>query len=65
MSTKEAKYIALGYIAREVISLKRFLNELQIVAEPIVSVTLYGDNETSITLTMNAESQHRTKHIDV
>ena len=28
-------------------------------------MTLYGDNEMSIALTKNAESQHRTKHIDV
>lgn len=63
-STTEAEYIALGYAAREAIWLRRFLNELQ-VSEPIKCITLYGDNETSITLTKNAESQHRTKHIDV
>ncbi len=64
-STTEAEYIALGHGARKTIWLRRFLNELQIVAQPIASVTFYGDNETSITLTKNAESQHRTKHIDV
>lgn len=63
-STTEAEYIALGYAARKAIWLRRFLNELQ-VSEPIKCITLYGDNETSITLTKNAESQHRTKHIDV
>lgn len=63
-STTEAEYIALGHAARETIWLRRFLNELRI-EEPISSVTLYGDNETSITLTKNAESQNRTKHIDV
>lgn len=28
-------------------------------------ITLHGDNEMSIALTKNAESQRRTKHIDV
>ncbi len=64
-STTKAEYIALGHEAQEAIWLRRFLNELQIVAQPIASVALYGDNQTSIRLTKNAESQHRTKHIDV
>ncbi len=34
---------------------------LDIVSE----ITLNGDNEMSITLTKNTESQHRTKHVDV
>ena len=33
--------------------------------EVVEDVTLYGDNEMSIVLTKNTESQHRTKHIDV
>ena len=33
--------------------------------EAVENVTLYGDNEMSIALTKNVESQHRTKHIDV
>lgn len=63
-STTEAEYIALGHPAREAIWLRRFINELQ-VSEPINHITLHGDNETSIMLTKNAESQHRTKRIDV
>ena len=31
----------------------------------VPAITLNDDNEMSITLTKNAESQHRTKHIDV
>ncbi len=65
MSTTEAEYIALGHAAREAIWLRCFLNELQIVTQPIASVTVYRDNKTRITLTTNAESQHKTKHIDV
>ncbi len=63
-STTKAEYIALGHAAREAIWLRRFINELQ-VDDPIYSITLYGDNETSITLTKNAKSQNHTKHIDV
>lgn len=33
--------------------------------EVIKNITLYGNNEMSIALTKNAESQHQTKHIDV
>ena len=63
-STTEAEYIALGHAARESVWIRRFLNKLG-VADPIGACVLYGDNETSIILTKNAESQARTKHIDV
>lgn len=33
--------------------------------DTVENLTLHGDNEMSINLTKNAESQHRTKHIDV
>lgn len=54
-STTEAEYISLGHAAREAIWLRRFLNELK-VSEPLKQITLYGDNEASITLTENVES---------
>lgn len=63
-STTEAEYIALGHGARESVWIRRFLNELKVEA-PIGACLLHGDNETSIILTKNAESQARTKHIDV
>ena len=62
-STTEAEYIALGHAAREAVWIRRFINEMKL--EVIEDLTLYGDNEMSIALTKNAESQHRTKHIDV
>ena len=64
-STTEAEHIAFGHVSREAIWLRRFLNKLQILAQPIASVTFYGNNETNITLTKNAESQHWTKHTNV
>ncbi len=62
-STTEAEYIALGHGAREAEWIKRFVNELEM--EVTETVILHGDNEMSIALTKNAESQRRTKHIDV
>lgn len=61
-STTEAEYIAIGHAAREGIWIKRFINELQL---EITGLSLKGDNEASLNLTKNPESQHRTKHIDV
>lgn len=63
-STTEAEYITLGHAARESVWIRRFLKELR-VEDPIGACILHGDNETSIILTKNAESQARTKHIDV
>lgn len=63
-STTEAKYIALGHAGRESAWIRRFLIELR-VSDPVGACILHGDNETSIILTRSAESQARTKHIDV
>lgn len=62
-STTEAEYIALGHAAREAVWIRRFINEMSF--ETVEGLTLHGDNEISIALTKNAESQHRTKHIYV
>lgn len=61
-STTEAEYIAIGHAAREGVWIKRFINELSL---EITGFCLKGDNEASLSLTKNPESQHRTKHIDV
>ena len=62
-STTEAEYIALGHAAREAVWIRTFINKMKL--EAVKDITLYGDNKMSIALTKNAESQHRTKHIDV
>ena len=62
-STTKAKYIALSHAAKKAVWIKRFINERKLKA--IEDVTLYNDNEMSITLTKNAESQYQTKHINV
>lgn len=63
-STAEAKYIALSHGAREAVWLRRLANKLM-PQDPVPKITLLGDNESSIPMTMNAESQNRTKHINV
>ncbi len=55
-SMTEAEYIALGHTAREAMWIQRFINEMRL--EVVESITLHGDNEMSIALTKNAESQH-------
>lgn len=63
-STTKAKYIALGHAARKSVWIRKFLNKLN-VADPIGACILHKNNETSIVLTKNAESQVRTKHINM
>lgn len=51
ISTIEAKYITLGYVARKAIQIKKLINEMGL--EAIVNLILYRDNKMSITLTRN------------
>lgn len=62
-SITEVEYIALGYAGREAVWIRRFNNEMTV--DIVSAMTLNGDNEMSITLTKNAESQHRTQHTDI
>ena len=62
-STTKAEYIALRHAVRKVVWIRRFINKIEI--EVIGDLTLFGDNEMSIALTKNAESQYQTKHINV
>ncbi len=61
--TTKAEYIAFGHIAKEAIWIKQFINKFKI--KTVEHLILNGDNEMSIALTKNVESQHRIKHIDV
>ena len=51
-STVEAEYIALSYSIRELIWLPRMVRELKI-KKPQTGITLYGDNQGSISLSRN------------
>lgn len=64
-SSTEAECIVLCHATREEVLIKRFFNELRLNAVLIKSIALLKNNEISITLTKNVESQHQTKQIDV
>ena len=55
--------MALGHAAWEAVWIRRFIRKM--MPKVVLEITLDGDNEMSIALTKNAESQHCTKHIDV
>lgn len=57
------EYIALGYAARKVIWIRRFINKIKL--ETVKSVILYGNNKMSIALTKNAKNQYQIKQINV
>lgn len=63
-STSEAEYVAVSHGAREGVWMRRFLIELP-PEQAVRKMEMLGDNETSLTLTKDHESQYRTKHIDV
>lgn len=50
----KVRYIALEYIAKEAIWIKRFINKMKL--KVIKDFTLYRDNKISITLIKNIES---------
>lgn len=65
ISITKAKYIALRHILREAIWIRRLIKEMNLEARGVNSVTLYGDNEISIIMTNNVESQYCIKHVNV
>ena len=64
ISTSEAEYVAMSHRAKESVWIQRLLNEL-LPEQAIRKIEMLGDNETSLTLTRDSESQNRTKYIDV
>ena len=62
--TSEAKYVAMSYGAKERVWIRRFLNEL-LPEQAVRKMEMLSNNETSLTLTKDLESQNRTNHIDV
>lgn len=50
----KAEYIALNYVARKAIWIRKFINKIKL--EVVKDFTLYSDNKMSIILTKNAKS---------
>lgn len=63
LSTTESEYVAASNAIKELIWLKRLINEL--VAGQYKSVEFYLDNQSAIRLIKNPEFHKRSKHIDV
>lgn len=64
LSTTDAEYIAAAEAAREAIWLKGFVNDLHI-ADTLIAIPLFIDNNAVLKLSKNPELHQRTKHIDV
>jgi hypothetical protein len=63
LSSTEAEYIAAAHATKEVVWLRRLLNELgQAPRDPTL---LHVDNQSAIAIVQNPEFHDRTKHIDV
>jgi transposase InsO family protein len=62
LSTTEAEYIAITEAAKELLWMKKFLQELGLQQERYV---LYCDSQSAIHLSKNSTFHSRSKHIDV
>ena len=62
LSTTEAEFIAATEASKELLCLKKFVNELGFKQDKYV---LFCDNQSVIHLSKNASFHSRSKHIDV
>jgi hypothetical protein len=62
LSTTEAEYIAMAEAGKEMLWLKRFLQQLGMKQERYV---IHCDSQSALDLSKNAMYHSRTKHIDV
>ena len=62
LSTTEAKFIAITEACKEVLWLKKFLEELGLKQERYI---LYCDSQSAIHLSKNSTFHSKSKHIDV
>lgn len=62
LSTAEAEYTCIAEAAKEAIHLKRLLNDISDLEQPII--TIYNDNQAAIQITKNPTVSSKTKHID-
>ena len=62
LSTTEAEFIAITEACKEMIWMKKFLNELELQQD---SYHLFCDSQSAIHLTKNATFHSRSKHIDI
>ena len=63
LSSTEAEYIAGAHAAKELVWLRRLLNELGLRTD--AATILLMDNQSAMAIARNPEFHDRTKHIDV
>jgi hypothetical protein len=64
-STTEAEYTALSLATKEAIWIRRFLEQIRYYPTTTDPTTIYGDNQSALTLVKNPEFHSKTKHIDI
>ena len=62
-STCEAKYMAAGMAAKEVVWLRKFIDELGVVPSIADPIDLYCDSTGAIALAKEPRSHQQSKHI--
>ncbi|KAA0066714.1 gag/pol protein [Cucumis melo var. makuwa] len=63
-STMEAEYVAACEAAKEVVWLKKFLTDLEVVPNMHLPITLYCDNSGAVANSREPRSHKRGKHIE-
>ena len=63
LSTKEAEYIALSEVVKEIKFIIQLLKTMHVNVE--TPITIYVDNVGAIRLSNNRTTSERTKHIDI
>ena len=62
LSTTEAEYIAISEVAKQMIWLKNFLNQLRKEQD---NASMFSDSQSAISLVKNPVSHSRCKHIQL
>ena len=61
-STCKAEYIAIGIVAKEVVWMRKFIDELGVVPTIVDLIVLYCDNNGAITLAKETRSHQQSKY---
>lgn len=60
----EAEYAARSITIQEVVWLRRFLDDLEIITSPPQLVTIHCDSQAAICFTKDAKYHSKSKHIE-
>ena len=62
-STTEAEYIAVSEAAKEVVWIKKFITELEVLPAIKNGITMYCDNTCAIAQSKEPRSHQKSKHV--